>query len=36
MKEEVGPTYSPWFNTLTYLGSVLFQMRGDKIVVITL
>lgn len=36
LKEEVGPTYSEWFNTLTYLGLILFQMHGNKIVVITL
>ena len=36
LKEEVGLTYSAWFNTLTYLGLILFQMHGNNIIVITL
>ena len=36
LKEEVGSTYSAWFNILTYLGLILFLMHGNKIVVITL
>jgi hypothetical protein len=36
MEQEVGPTYSAWFNTLIYLGLVLCLMQSNRTVVITL
>jgi len=36
LEQEVGPTCSAWFYTLTCLGLILFQMHGNNIIGITL